>query len=233
MNTKPERLLSLFLIRHGQTGHNISDNPVTEQTIEAQHNPPLTETGRKQAEALGKFYSDTDFDYIFCSGLSRALDTAEALRAGQTKEKELLLKPDLAEVNIPEDFSGIDFAELKKDYPFLTLADGYSENKTVISDGGDIKKIFERAGSIITSFCEAYSGGEKIAVVAHAGIITYMILYLLEFRDRCPAIDFEINNTGVTEVTFYKHGTFRDDVVIEYVNSTRHLPDDLRIAAKR
>lgn len=177
---------------------------------------------------LAEYYSGLDFDFIFSSGLDRALTTAELLRNKQKKNKQLALLPELAEVAIPFEYKGKDFSVLKKQYQSLIMADGYSENGPVVISDGDRtdKRIYERAGRILSYFKDRFTNGEKIAVVAHAGIITYIIYYLLNFRQTCPPADFEFNNSGVTKITFYKPGTFRDDIVIDYVNSTSHLPKE-------
>jgi len=230
-----QRILTLYLIRHGQTAHNISAEAVTEDSLAKQHNPPLTETGIRQAVALGEYYSGTAFDYIYSSGLQRAIQTACCLRDGQKEKKPIYIKPDLAEILIPDEYKGEQFELLCREYDNICMAEGYdAEGPTVISDGKATEKdIFERAGRILDWFLSRYSDGETVAVVAHAAILTYMLYHLLGFRDHCPALDFDISNTGVTEITFYKKGTFRDDIVIEYVNSTIHLPKELNLKRER
>lgn len=63
----------LYFCRHGQTHANASGH--WSGTFET----PLTETGKLQAEAAGDSAKDLDIDYIICSPLGRAMETAEII----------------------------------------------------------------------------------------------------------------------------------------------------------
>jgi phosphohistidine phosphatase len=70
-------MLHLYLIRHADAVPHGDPNY-------AENDRPLTDLGRKQAEALGKALADhgVQFDVILCSPLPRAQQTVEGLLAG-------------------------------------------------------------------------------------------------------------------------------------------------------
>lgn len=71
--TMPSKVL--FLVRHGEV-----ENP---ERVEYHRLPgfPLTEKGRHEAEAAGKFLSSQGISLIYCSPLARAKETAEIISA--------------------------------------------------------------------------------------------------------------------------------------------------------
>lgn len=61
------------LIRHGVTDWNY------EYRAQGQVDIPLNDEGRRQAELLSKRMENEEWDYIYSSDLSRALETAEII----------------------------------------------------------------------------------------------------------------------------------------------------------
>ena len=65
----------LVLVRHGQQHF----PPPGTRDFAAYVDPPLSPTGRLQAEALGTFFVDRPVDAVYSSGLQRARDTGAAI----------------------------------------------------------------------------------------------------------------------------------------------------------
>ena len=63
----------LYFVRHGQSEMNVSGH------YAGSYNTPLTAEGRKQAHEAGKQAKNLGIDYIVCSPLSRAHDTAKII----------------------------------------------------------------------------------------------------------------------------------------------------------
>ena len=61
--------MKLYLVRHGQTEANLN------RTHSGWGDVCLTEKGREQARRIGKILEKIDFDKIYTSDLSRAVDT--------------------------------------------------------------------------------------------------------------------------------------------------------------
>src|SRR4051812_5211568 len=68
----------LYLVRHGATPANEQRPYILQgRGIDL----PLSETGEKQVQALGRFLSDFPLTHVYCSVLRRARQTAEAIAA--------------------------------------------------------------------------------------------------------------------------------------------------------
>ncbi len=223
-NHNPVVELELYLIRHGQSMGNAGygkDN----LTLKEENDPLLTEKGLEQADLLGRYLCKTDFDYIYSSGLIRAISTADGLLRYQRESKPVNILPILSEVGIVPEYDGITIEEMKEFCKTAVLADGVNENDPRVchSSFETESEVFDRAETVINYLRSRYSDGEKVAVVAHAAFLTILIFRIMGFKD-APAFDISIQNTGITKVIFYKKGTNRyGDIVFEYINDTAHL----------
>ena len=223
-NSKPIVELELYLIRHGQSMGNAGYGR-EDLTLKEQNDPLLTEKGLNQADLLGRYLSDTDFDYIYSSGLIRAVCTANGILRHQPTSKAVNIMPSLSEVGISPEYDGLTLDEMKEFCKTAVLADGISEKDPRVchSTFENEAEIFERAGKVIDCLRSRYSSGEKVAVVAHAAFLTILIFRIMGFNE-APVFDLEIENTSVTKVILYKKGTNRyGDIVFEYINNTTHL----------
>ncbi len=219
-------LRELYLIRHGQSRGNAGLDPADEFDS---HDPVLSETGRLQAQVLGKYCAENlPFDFVYSSGLRRAVETAGAIVSSSEKINGLFILPDLCETGVGIDYDGLTIDDLKLLCPEAAVAEGYENaEKLIINDECPSEKeerYFERAKRVLDYVAQRYNDGEKIALTAHAAFLTYIIFYIIGYRDKEPNYDFSLTNTGITKITFYAPGTHEfGDTVFEYINSTPHL----------
>lgn len=224
-NKKPVTELELYLIRHGQSMGNAGYDGRTDLTLKEGNDPLLTEKGLNQADKLGVYLSNTEFDHIYSSGLIRAISTADGIIRHQSKEKLLNILPELSEVGIPPEYEGITLEEMKEFCKTAVLADGVSEDLPRVCHSTFEKEyeIFGRAEKVTEYFRGKYNNGEKVAVVAHAAFLTILIFQIMGFK-AAPVFDIAIQNTGITKIIFYKEGTNPyGDISFEYINDTAHL----------
>jgi alpha-ribazole phosphatase/probable phosphoglycerate mutase len=87
--TEPARL---YFLRHGQTTWNADGNRYAGAS-----DVPLTELGIEQAKAGAEQIRDLEFDAVFCSGMSRALETARLALDG--RDIPIVRDPRLNEMN--------------------------------------------------------------------------------------------------------------------------------------
>jgi len=222
---KPVTELELYLIRHGQSMGNAGYNGRTDLTLKEANDPLLTEKGLLQADKVGTYLSNINFDYIYSSGLIRAISTADGIIRHQSDKKPLNILPILSEVGVSPEYDGITVEEMKKFCKTDVLADGISENSPRVyhSTFENEAEMFDRAKAVTDYLLSRYNNGEKVAVVAHAAFLTILIFYIMGFEE-APVFDIAIQNTGITKVIFYKAGTNPyGDISFEYINSTSHL----------
>ena len=75
-----KRMITLYLVRHGQTKENL------ERIFQGHLPGTLTEEGIEQAKQLREELKDIKFDSIICSDLQRAVDTVDILLDGEEVE---------------------------------------------------------------------------------------------------------------------------------------------------
>ncbi len=223
-NTKPVIELELYLIRHGQSMGNAGYGR-EDITLKEGNDPLLTEKGLVQADLAGRYLSDIDFDYIYSSGLIRALCTADGILRHQKTSRPVNILPLLSEVGISPEYEGITLEEMKEFCKTAVFAEGIDENAPSVCYSIFEKEdeIFDRAKAVTDYLRSKYSSGEKVAVVAHAAFLTILIFHIMGFKE-APVFDISIQNTGITKVIFYKSGTNSyGDISFEYINDTTHL----------
>lgn len=221
---KPVIELELYLIRHGESKGNV---PRDTQGLSAKdfHDPTLTEKGEKQAKALGKYFENIEFDDVYSSALRRTVQTATELINMQHKKQTLKILPLLTEAGVTADCE-TDFDTIHAINKDAVLADDYDEKLPLLcyTDADNEKELFKRGAMAINYLRSHYKNGEKIAVVNHAAIMTYLCFFCMGIKDNVPVFDLNFKNTGVTRIVFYKEGTNPyGDIVFDYINSTSHL----------
>ena len=170
--------MELILIRHGLP-------QLVENEDGAPADPPLSDTGRQQAELMANWLAGTSIDYLYTSPMLRARETAAPL------EKAKNLKADHRE--------GV--AEFDRD------SDHYIPSE-------QLKEIdFERWQRLMRGevdidfpdFCRGVAGtlneiaaghrGETIAVTCHGGVINAWACHVLEME---PRMFFNPNYTSIS-----------------------------------
>lgn len=150
---------TLVLVRHGETDWN-RDN-----RFQGHADPPLNETGRRQARALAAGLRGEPFAALYTSPLRRARETAEILGA------ELALEPgeasSLMEVDVGS-WSGLTRSEVEARFPdgfarWLAYGHGWDDGETYAELGA-------RVVAGLSRFGERHAEGIVVAVT-HGGPI--------------------------------------------------------------
>ena len=198
----------VFLVRHGETEWNKLGRFQGSTDLE------LSEEGIKQARCLQERFKG-DFDYIFCSPLKRAFQTASIIC--ENIEKEPIIVDEITEINFGA-WEGLTLDEIKKKYP----KDLYAWRTDEINGpftGGELstRNASIRAKNAIYDIINKYQGS-KILIVAHGGIIKAGLIGLYNWRMNMYQ-NLNLNNTAVT------HLIFKDSPypVIMSFNDTSHL----------
>ena len=180
--------MKIYVIRHGESENNLNEKWT------GWYDTPLTEKGKRDAEAAGKIIKDVKFDKVYASDLSRAMNTARIAIPGC----EFELSPTLREINVgslenqPNNI--INDKELSH-----VFVHGYEK-----FGGESNEHFFER----VKSFAESLegSGYENVAVFTHAGWLRRMLNFAVGLT--VPRKNVVCNNctVGIFE---YKDGVWR------------------------
>ena len=157
----------ILIIRHGQTAWNKM------KRYQGHSDIPLNEKGELQAVALAETLKHEQLDAIISSDLLRARKTAEEI----AKWHDLPVYVDSAlRERCYGIFEGMQLAEIERDYPEHLARWQAAEPDFVFppAPGGreseSLRQFYHRALMALHRWAEAHPG-EKIAIVAHFGII--------------------------------------------------------------
>ena len=84
---------TLYLVRHGETEWTAA------RRLQGQTDVPLSRKGLRQAQEVALRLAGVDFDCAYASDLSRALDTAKAILAQQSRAVPLVVDSGLREIS--------------------------------------------------------------------------------------------------------------------------------------
>jgi len=212
---KPSLLLTL--VRHGQSEGNKS------QVIQGQADYPLSELGRRQAEALKDHLAEKriTFDVVYSSDLSRARATGDVLERGG----ELTITND---VRLRERCYGV-----CENLPAVMLHRGAAEAGLKVDDfvpeGGEShEEVSTRGAAFFRELCSRHLSDEctRVLVTSHGCFIRELIRHLFDTYHgnlkRSEAVRIS-PNTGVTVVHVARKGV--DGLSLQFLkmHSDGHL----------
>lgn len=199
--------MRLYLIRHGQTRWNI------EGKIQGKTDIPLNETGFCQAGCLAKAMERNDISAVYSSVLKRARQTAE--RLAEEKGLPVHLMEELREVDFGL-WEGKTWSEIERDYP-KDFA-GWSKNPVETGPTGGERR--EDCQARCRKAVEQILSGPEsaVAIVAHGGILVYVIDYLL--RNQTEKQEIIVRNASISVVEYDRA---RELGRLVLLNDTSHL----------
>ena len=141
----------LTLVRHGQTEWSVTGKHTGRTDI------PLTDLGRRQADALGEMLAGDEFDLVFSSPLARAWETMAGAGFGDAG----VAKDDLLEWDYGE-YEGRTTAEIREEIP------EWSVWTHPIGGGERVEDLGRRADRVVAL---ALEGDGPVLVFAHGHIL--------------------------------------------------------------
>ncbi len=161
----------LYLTRHGQTNLNVSG------VFQDHDNSTLTELGISQALWLSERLKNIDFDAIYSSSSSRAIQTAHILRG--SRSLDIRTCDALREIDVG-DWKGQTHDEIKKRYPVESAHFFEAAHLYKPLSGESFVDVGNRVVPAINSII-LLNTGKTILVVAHS-ISLKMIMSYFESR---------------------------------------------------
>ena len=156
---------TLLLIRHAESSWNAAGR------WQGHGDPPLSDRGRAQANALARELASETIDVLVSSDLRRAAETAEIL--GQARGLRPELNPQLRELDLG------DWEGLTRDQIERTAADvlrRFDAGDLDVRPGGgeNRREIERRAFSVVTGLIDAHPD-RRLALVTHLGVIRALL----------------------------------------------------------
>ena len=198
---------TLFLIRHGESEADIL------KVHEGRADFPLTEWGRKQAAAMGRWVADHyRIDQIFASPLRRASETAAFLSkaAGVAGEYD----EDLMEFNNGL-LAGLPFEEAARRYPRIP---DLPPDKSVYGQESQYE-FRARADRALNRCLEKIPDGTTAVIVSHGGMINQLFASLIGVPPAHP-VRFGTGDTGI-----HCWRISEDSAILLYANRQDHLSE--------
>lgn len=148
----------LLLARHGETEWNRVGR------WQGHADPPLNETGRRQAAELADSLERDGIAAVYSSDLARAVETARTV--GERLDLAVTEDAALREIDVGS-WSGLTRAEVAQRFP-----EGYARwlEGEIGHDGESREHLTERVVAAALRIAEAHPG-EKVLVVTHGGVI--------------------------------------------------------------
>lgn len=185
-----ERLLRLYLIRHGETEANVKSQ------VCGQMETPLTSRGVEQARLLAQYIAVEKIapDFFFTSSLGRAKATHELVFPGQSAEVVAAFnETDTGSV------SEWSFTQLHEFEPRFRQQGVHSDLR--YPHGESISEVYARMSNWIEStvFAGRFPSEKSVAIVGHGGTVNSFLHFLLQVPLRqYPA--FPVGNARLVEV---------------------------------
>lgn len=160
---------TIYLLRHGHI-----QGLGKEQRYLGQRDWPLSEEGRRQAQALTEEFRRHRIEAIYSSDLLRCTDTAKAIAGpqGLTPQK----RKELREVHMGE-WEGCTFADIARQYPEAYRQRGENLAQFRPPGGERFADCRDRVLPIFQEILETPM--ERIVIVAHAGVNRLILASIL------------------------------------------------------
>jgi broad specificity phosphatase PhoE len=201
----------VLLVRHGQSQGN------AERRFGGHSPTPLSELGRRQAEATGRALAREGVTAVYSSDLLRAVQTAEPLARAAGLEVETTAA--LRERSVGR-MEGLTFEEAAAAHPEEYAALLRRDFERVLSGGESYRQLLDRAASALDRAVERHRGG-TLALFSHTGTICILALHLMGALDapHLKPVWLSSDNCGVTRFAVEHGGLIR----VKAFNDTRHL----------
>ena len=165
-------MTNIFLARHGQTEYN-KNNQIQGRGIDAS----LNETGRRQAQAIGRQLREIELHRVYSSSLKRSRETAEYI--ARMHDLDLEAHPDLDEMNFG-DLEGRPISEIESELERLHTSWKSGNVMLSSSNGESPNAVLERAAGRIDLILGEHRGSNLLFVL-HGRLIRILVSHWLDY----------------------------------------------------
>lgn len=202
-------VLSLYLIRHGETQWNCESKTQGCKDIE------LSKLGVLQSRLLANKLKGSNEDYlkIYTSDLDRCYLTAKVI--GEELKVDIEVHKDLREMSFG-DWEGLTLDEIQRSYSKEYLKWRNEPFNATIPQGEDLKTVQARCLNAVKKILTKYDDG-SIIIVSHGVAIKTIILGILDL-DLKHFYNITLSNASLNKLEFREYGP-----VVINLNDTCHL----------
>lgn len=208
--------MKIYIVRHGETLWN------KEEVFRGRKDVPLNETGKKQAQLTGRYFSDKHVAMILTSPLARALETAHEI--GEASGAPIVTVDELTDMNFGV-WEGLALQEVEKSYPEELETWRKTPQKFHARNGESLGDIRRRATKALKKI-PPDEGGTSV-VVTHRVLCKIITLYAIGISNK-HFWDLRFDPASISLIE--KTG---DSLILSFLNDTCHLRDDGRIKQYR
>ncbi len=197
-------------MRHGQSTWN------HERRIQGQLDPPLSESGRRQAAQLGQRLAGRTFSGFYSSDLKRAAETSGLI--GSAIGIEPTFMSELREIYLGE-WEGLKTEELASRFPQAWKGWIEEPNWDLVPRGEGSASFEARVEAALDLIFKRHQDGD-VLVVTHGGVIQ-VALHRVVGRPARGIFTFRIQNASISAIE-RRNGR----LVVSGVNDIGHLETD-------
>lgn len=206
----PSDAVEIALVRHGASAAAVPGE--THELLEGRGDPPLSETGRRQAEAVGARLASEGYRRIFVTALRRTAETAAPL-ARATGIQPVVIE-ELVEVSLG-DWEGGEFRIRAHRRDPLVVRALAEENWEVLPGAESMAGFAERVRRGVDRIVELSEPGESVVAFVHGGVIAELARQATGSR---PFAFLRNDNTNVTRLVVNADGS----LFLRSFNDTAH-----------
>jgi probable phosphoglycerate mutase len=159
----------VYLVRHGKIQQ--EDN---QRRYIGQIDLPLTAEGIKQAQSLRKRFENADIGTLYCSDLSRSIETAKIIAS--SRDVRIVVREDLREICMGE-WEGCTFGDIGRRFPNEFKARGGDIVSYRVPGGESFADCRERVVAAIEDIVASSSG--NLVIIGHAGVNRLLLCHML------------------------------------------------------
>ena len=197
----------IYFIRHGESESNATPGLAAGVNFDAS----LTKLGHQQAKSLGERFKNEKvvFDNVFCSTLTRAIQTTENIFMGMDNpERKFHKVPEIIEQQIPG-WRGVPTEEA---YTNDTMTYIMEKGKDFVGpDGESIREVQKRATNWLEDeliynrkLC-SNPQSLKVAIIGHGNTMRSIFHYIMGFDQRLM-YKIGVDNTSISRFIFNSKG---------------------------
>jgi len=185
---------TILAIRHGETVWN------AEERFQGHQDSPLTETGRRQVDALGRRLKGMTFDSLISSDLGRARETA-AIIAGHTGH--VVTSDSRLRERHYGVLEGLSIPEIQAAHAAVLERFNADDPDYVIPGGENHRMHYDRNIAWVEDLLAERSGA-TIAIVVHGGVLDSLFRYVAHLPLAQPRCYVTTN----ASLSIFAHGSF-------------------------